>query len=58
MTGVQTCALPISTARSVAGYGGQVSLVVDAADGHVEVGGWGSMVEEMEAHRITVLSVE
>jgi sugar-specific transcriptional regulator TrmB len=47
-----------TTARSVAGYGGQVSLVVDAADGHVEVGGWGSMVEEMEAHRITVLSVE
>jgi len=39
-------------------YGGQVALVVETDDGPVEVGGWGAMVEEVEAHRVQVLSVE
>jgi hypothetical protein len=42
----------------IAQYSGQVGLVVDTVDGPVEVGGWGAMVEEVEAHRITVRSVE
>jgi len=39
-------------------YGGQVALVVETDAGAVEVGGWGAMVEEIEAHRVTVLSVD
>jgi len=44
--------------ENVASYGGQVGLIVGTDDGPVEVGGWGAMVEEFEAHRITVLAVE
>lgn len=43
---------------SIADYGGQVGLIVDTEDGPVEVGGWGAMVEEVEAHALTVLSIE
>ena len=42
---------------SVAEYGGQAGLVVETDDGSIEVGGWGAMVEQFEAHRVTVLSV-
>jgi len=42
---------------SVAEYGGRACLVVETDDGSIEVGGWGAMVEEMEAHSITLLSV-
>lgn len=42
----------------IAVYSGQIGVIVDTADGPVEIGGWGAMVEEVEAHRITVLSVE
>ncbi len=42
----------------IAEYSGQIGLVVETGDGPVEIGGWGAMVEEIEAHRITVLSVE
>ena len=42
---------------SVAEYGGQAGLVVETDDGPIEVGGWGAMVEELEAHSITLLSV-
>jgi sugar-specific transcriptional regulator TrmB len=42
----------------IAEYSGQIGMIVDTEDGPVEVGGWGAMVEEVEAHRITVLSVE
>ncbi|ESS03419.1 MAG: transcriptional regulator [uncultured archaeon A07HR67] len=42
---------------AIASYGGQVTLVVETDDGPVEVGGWGAMVEDIEAHRITVVSV-
>lgn len=45
-------------AETVASYGGRVALVVETDDGPVEVGGWGAMVEAVEAHRITVVSVE
>ena len=38
-------------------YGGQAGLVVETNDCPVEVGGWGAMVEELEAHSITLLSV-
>lgn len=36
---------------------GQVSVVVDTGDGTVSVGGWGAMVEDVEANRITVPQV-
>lgn len=42
----------------IAQYSGQIGMIVDTPDGPVEVGGWGAMVEEVEAHRITVLAVE
>ncbi|PSQ28551.1 TrmB family transcriptional regulator [Halobacteriales archaeon SW_10_68_16] len=42
----------------VAIYSGQIGMIVDTDDGPVEIGGWGAMVEEVEAHRLTVLSVE
>ena len=45
-------------AEGIASYGGQVALVVETDDGPVEVGGWGAMVEAVEAHRITVLGIE
>jgi sugar-specific transcriptional regulator TrmB len=34
---------------------GQVSLTLDTAEGAVTVGGWGAMLEDVEARRITVL---
>lgn len=43
---------------SIASYGGRVSLVVETDEGEVEVGGWGSTLEDVEAHRITATSVE
>ena len=49
------CAVDSDT---IASYGGQVALVVETADGPVEVGGWGAMVEAVEAHRITVESID
>ncbi|QKY16899.1 TrmB family transcriptional regulator [Halorubrum sp. CBA1229] len=45
-------------ADTVASYGGRVGLIVETDDGPVEVGGWGAMVEAVEAHRITVVSVD
>jgi sugar-specific transcriptional regulator TrmB len=42
----------------VATYGGQVALIIETDDGAVEVGGWGAMIEELEAHRMQILSVE
>ncbi|MES3161714.1 MAG: TrmB family transcriptional regulator [Halorubrum sp.] len=42
---------------SIATYGGQVGLLVETEDGPIEVGGWGAMIEEVEAHRITLVSV-
>jgi sugar-specific transcriptional regulator TrmB len=44
-------------AEVIASYGGQVAIVVETDDGPVEVGGWGAMVEAVEAHRITVVDV-
>ncbi|OYR75999.1 MULTISPECIES: TrmB family transcriptional regulator [Halorubrum] len=41
----------------IASYGGQVALVVETDEGPVEVGGWGAMVEDIEAHRITLVGV-
>ncbi|WP_435074060.1 TrmB family transcriptional regulator [Halorubrum sp. HHNYT27] len=45
-------------AEVIASYGGQVAIVVDTDDGLVEVGGWGAMVEAVEAHQITVVAVD
>ncbi|WP_193309431.1 TrmB family transcriptional regulator [Halorubrum halophilum] len=45
-------------AETIASYGGQVGLIVETADGTVEVGGWGAMVEAVEAHQITVEAVD
>lgn len=42
----------------IASYGGQVAMIVETDDGAVEVGGWGAMIEELEAHRVKILSVE
>jgi sugar-specific transcriptional regulator TrmB len=44
-------------AETIASYGGQVGLIVETDDGPVEVGGWGAMVEAVEAHRITVVDI-
>ncbi|EMA66705.1 transcriptional regulator, TrmB [Halorubrum aidingense JCM 13560] len=44
--------------ETIASYGGRVGLVVETEDGPVEVGGWGAMVEAIEAHRITVLGID
>jgi sugar-specific transcriptional regulator TrmB len=47
-----------AAAETIASYGGRVALVVETDDGSVEVGGWGAMVEAVEAHRITVESID
>lgn len=44
--------------ESIASYGGRVGLVVETDEGPVDVGGWGAMVEAVEAHRITVESID
>ncbi|WP_418286360.1 TrmB family transcriptional regulator [Halorubrum sp. DTA46] len=44
--------------ETVASYGGRVTLIIETDDGPVEVGGWGAMVEAVEAQRITVESIE
>jgi sugar-specific transcriptional regulator TrmB len=44
--------------RDIATYGGQVGLVIETDDGPVTVGGWGAMVEELEAPRVTVVAIE
>jgi len=44
--------------RHITSYGGQVGMAVETDDGPVAVGGWGAMVEEMEAHCVSVLAVE
>jgi len=44
--------------ETIASHGGQVAIVVETVDGPVEVGGWGAMVEAVEAHRITVESID
>lgn len=42
----------------VATYGGQIGMVVETDSGPVEVGGWGAMIEDFEAHNVSVLSVK
>lgn len=56
-TGVVTDAAVIGgeDASSVGRLAGRVSLTVESADGPVTVGGWGAMLEDVEARRITVL---
>jgi hypothetical protein len=44
-------------ARPLVTYGGRVALVLETDSGSVEVGGWGALVEDIEAHRLRVLSV-
>ena len=46
-----------SDARPLVTYGGRVALVLETDSGSVEVGGWGALVEDIEAHRLRVLSV-
>lgn len=46
------------TPASLVTYGGRVAIRIDTDDGMVEVGGWGALVEDTEAHRLRVLSVE
>jgi len=45
-------------AEVIASYGGQVAIVVETDDGPVEVGGWGAMIEAVEAHQITVVDID
>ena len=47
-----------SDRTSVANFGGQAGIVVETAGGTVDVGGWGAMIEDVEALRIRVTSVE
>lgn len=47
----------VSQTDPVASYGGQIGLVVETDAGPVAVGGWGAMVEDVEAQRITVVGV-
>lgn len=42
----------------IATYGGQIGMIVETETGPVEVGGWGAMIEDLEAHNVSVLSVE
>jgi len=43
--------------RSAMAYGGQAGMVVETDEETLTVGGWGAMVEELEAHVVTLLSV-
>jgi len=43
---------------SIVSYGDRVAIVVETESGPVEVGGWGALVEDVEAHRIHILSIE
>jgi len=43
---------------AIATYGGQIGMTVETESGPVEVGGWGAMLEEVEATVVSVLSVE
>ncbi|MDL5361402.1 TrmB family transcriptional regulator [Halalkalicoccus sp. NIPERK01] len=43
---------------TIAAYAGQATLIVATDDGEVRVGGWGAIVEEVEATRITVEAIE
>lgn len=43
---------------TIAAYAGRATLHVESDDGTVSVGGWGATVEDCEATRITVESVE
>ena len=52
-----TGAASVAETDPIASYGGQIALVVETDEGPVEVGGWGAMVEAVEAHRITVVEV-
>ena len=45
-------------AHPVVTYGGRVALVLETESGPVEVGGWGALVEDVEAHRLEVISAE
>lgn len=42
-------------ASTVERLAGQVSLTVETDDGSITVGGWGAMLEDIEAQRITIL---
>ena len=42
----------------ISSYGDRIAIVLETDEGRVEVGGWGALVEDVEAHRITVESVE
>jgi sugar-specific transcriptional regulator TrmB len=44
--------------EQLATYGGQIGMIVETESGPVEVGGWGAMIEDLEAHKVSVLSVE
>ncbi|MEM4781227.1 MAG: TrmB family transcriptional regulator [Halalkalicoccus sp.] len=43
---------------TIAAYAGRATLVVDTDEGPVRVGGWGALLEECEATRITVRAIE
>ncbi|MEF8882972.1 MAG: TrmB family transcriptional regulator [Halapricum sp.] len=47
-----------NTPASLVTYGGRVAIRLETGDGIVEIGGWGALVEDIEAHRLRVLSVE
>ncbi|MFB6184637.1 MAG: TrmB family transcriptional regulator [Haloarculaceae archaeon] len=57
-TVVDTIRGPPSTEGAGGRLSGQVSVVLDVGDERVTVGGWGAMVEDYEATRLTVQDVD
>ncbi|MFB6152547.1 MAG: TrmB family transcriptional regulator [Haloarculaceae archaeon] len=59
VTDVETTSPPdFDGPASVAQFAGRAGITVETAEGPVEVGGWGATLEEVEATRITLLSVD
>ncbi|MEZ3142876.1 TrmB family transcriptional regulator [Halobaculum sp. MBLA0143] len=52
------CPVPVEPDTHVVDLVGQVTLDVRTEEGTVPVGGWGALIEDVEATRITLLSVE
>lgn len=48
---------PDGDAPTLADLAGITAITVDAGDRRVEVGGWGAMIEDVEAERITITDV-
>jgi sugar-specific transcriptional regulator TrmB len=52
------CPLPVGPDTNVVEMAGQVTSDLETDDGDVEIGGWGALIEDVEATRISLLSVD